>query len=347
VIASPPLLIMSATDFTPAELLDLTCQRFPLLAGPDIEIAPILKGGSDRRYYRLKKHGRPLHLILVRYTDARPDNTCFFPATEILTAHHINVPKVHHHDRERKLAWIEDLGALDLWALQESPWPERQQLYARTLQEAAKLHRLRPEHLPSDQLSQLMAGFTEELYLWEQNYFFDHFAAHFSDLGHTELKAVRESDALAALRRELGALPRSFVHRDFQSQNIIIRNNEPYFIDYQGLRPGRPEYDVASLLYDPYVSFTPEQRDSLWAGYQAFRAQDKDWETSDRRYAQCAIQRLMQALGAYGNLALNLGKPEFLHHVPRAVENLRHIIKHSSVAVELLPLLKVRKDAVE
>lgn len=338
---------MSAPDFTPAELLELTSLHFPLLAGPDIEVAPILKGGSDRRYYRLKKHGRPLHLILVRYTDARPDNACFFPATEILNAHGVKVPKVHHHDRDRKLAWIEDLGALDLWALQESPWPERRRLYARTLEEAALLHRLRPEDLPPDQLAQLMTGFTEDLYLWEQNYFFDHFAAHFSAVTPAELKAVRESNALATLRRELGSLPRTFIHRDFQSQNVIIRDHEPYFIDYQGLRPGRPEYDVASLLYDPYVEFTPEQRDELWAGYQAFRAQDPGWETSDRRYAQCAIQRLMQALGAYGNLALNLGKREFLEHIPRAVGNLSHVIKHSNVATELLPLLKLRKDAVE
>lgn len=338
---------MSAPEFTPAELLELTSQHFPLLAGPDIEIAPILKGGSDRRYYRLKKHGRPLHLILVRYTDARPDNACFFPATEILTALGVKAPKVHHHDRERKLAWIEDLGVLDLWALQESPWPERKRLYARTLEEVARLHRVRPEDLPGEKLAQLMSGFTEDLYLWEQNYFFDNFAAHFSAVTPAELGAVRESEALASLRRELGGLPRTLVHRDFQSQNVIIRDNEPYFIDYQGLRPGRPEYDVASLLYDPYVAFTPGQRDELWAGYQAFRASDAGWETSDRRYAQCAVQRLMQALGAYGNLALNLGKPEFLEHVPRAVENLTHVIKRSGVALEVLPLLKLRKDAVE
>jgi len=338
---------MPTPDFTPAELLDLTSQNFPLLAGPDIDIEPILKGGSDRRYYRLTQHGQPLHLILVGYTDARPDNACFFPATEILNSHGVKVPKLHHHDRERKLAWIEDLGERDLWALQDSPWPERKRLYARTLEEVARLHRLRPEDLPAEQLAQLMTGFTEELYLWEQNYFFDNFAAHFSAVTADELQAIRESDALAELRRELGALPRTFVHRDFQSQNVIIRDHEPYFIDYQGLRPGRPEYDVASLLYDPYVVFTPQERDELWAGYRAFRAQDENWETSDRRYAQCAVQRLMQALGAYGNLALNVGKPEFLHHIPYAVENLSHVITSSGVAEVVLPLLRLREQVVE
>ena len=68
---------MTVPEFTPAELLDLTSQLFPLLAGPDMELSPILKGGSDRRYYRLRQHGRPLQMILVRYTDARADNACF------------------------------------------------------------------------------------------------------------------------------------------------------------------------------------------------------------------------------------------------------------------------------
>lgn len=334
------------SDFTPAELMELTVQHFPLLAGPDVEITPILKGGSDRRYYRLKKHGRPVHIILVRYTDARPDNACFFPATEILTERGVPVPKVHHHDRERKLAWIEDLGALDLWALQQSPWPERQQLYRRTLEEATRIHRMRPADLPAEQLAQLMPGFTEDLYLWEQNYFFDHFAANFSALPFADIQALRASPALRELRQSLGRLPRFFVHRDFQSQNVIIRDGQPFFIDYQGLRPGRPEYDVASLLYDPYVAFTPAERDSLWEHYKEMRRHDPGWETSDLIYAQCAIQRLMQALGAYGNLAFNLGRPEFLQHIPRAIANLTHIIQQHGVLRELLPVLQLRQDAL-
>jgi N-acetylmuramate 1-kinase len=334
-------------DFTPSELIELTGQHFPMLAGPDMEVSPILKGGSDRRYYRLIKHGRPLHIILVRYTDARPDNACFFPATEILNAHGVRVPKVYHHDRDLKLAWIEDLGALDLWALQESPWPLRRKLYERTLEEVALIHRIRPDDLPADQLSQLMPGFTEELYLWEQNYFFENFAAHFSALPASQCTAVRSSEEMARLRHDLGVLPRFFVHRDFQSQNVIVRNDEPYFIDYQGLRPGRPEYDVASLLHDPYVAFTPAERDQLWEHYKGFRQHDQGWHTDDLIYARCAIQRLMQALGAYGHLALNLGRREFVKHIPRAIDNLTHVIKRSGVGLGVLPVLHVREEAVE
>ncbi|MGI8602724.1 MAG: phosphotransferase [Verrucomicrobiales bacterium] len=334
------------SDFTPEQLIDLTNQRFPVLAGPDMEVMPILKGGSDRRYFRLLKHGRPVHIILVRYTDARQDNACFFPATEILLDRGVRVPKVYHHDRKRKLAWIEDLGALDLWAFQQSPWPQRRELYERTLGEAVKIHRLRAEDLPAHRREALMPAFTEELYLWEQNYFFDHFVANFSALSSPEIRAVRESEGLVELRRGLGALPRFFVHRDFQSQNVIIRNGEAFLIDYQGLRPGRPEYDVASLLFDPYVTLAPPERDHLWEFYRSLRPSDEHWETSDEIYARCACQRLMQALGAYGNLSLNLGRSEFVQHIPLAVQNLRYIIERFGVLAELVPTLSLRKDSV-
>lgn len=327
---------------SPAELIALTGEHFPLLKGPDVVLSPILKGGSDRRYFRLLKHGRPVDLILVAYTDARADNACFFPATEILMGRGVRVPKVHHHDPERKLAWIEDLGSLDLWALQQSPWPQRAELYCRTLAEGAKIHRMRPADLPAEQMERLMPGFTEELYQWEQNYFFDHFVQNFSRLSLAEAEALRASPSLAELRRRLGGLERFFVHRDFQSQNVIIRDGEAFLIDYQGLRPGRPEYDVASLLYDPYVGLTADERDHLWSYYVALRQAD-GWTTDERTYAECACQRLMQALGAYGNLALNLGRSEFVQHIPRALENLRFIIERHGVLPELLPALALRE----
>ena len=337
---------MPSTSLPVSDLIALTGSHFPELAGPDVEVAPILKGGSDRRYYRLKKRGRPVQMILVTYTEARPDNACFFPATEILTRHGVRVPKVYVHDATRRLAWIEDLGALDLWAFQDSPWTERQRLYERTLAEVAKVHRLNPSDLPPDVLATLMPPFDESLYLWEQNYFFDHFASHFSSATHEEIDAVRHGSGCAALRAELGALPRAFVHRDFQSQNVIIRDGDPFLIDYQGLRPGRPEYDIASLLFDPYVKFTAEERDSLWRYYRSLRENDAGWHTSDRLYAQCACQRLMQALGAYGNLSLNLGRPEFANHIAPAVENLRQVIQRHGVLLDLLPVLQIREDAV-
>ena len=101
---------------------------------------------------------------------------------------------------------------------------------------------------------------------------------------------------------------------------------------------------MASLLFDPYVSLARNERDHLWAFYRALREGDDWFETGDEVFARCACQRLMQALGAYGNLALNLGRSEFVRHIPRAVEHLRDVIERFGVLPELLPALSVRAE---
>ena len=65
--------------------------------------------------------------------------------------------------------------------------------------------------------------------------------------------------------------PRCFVHRDFQSQNIVIKDGAACFIDFQGMRPGLPQYDLASLLYDPYVCLPASERADLLEHYRAAR----------------------------------------------------------------------------
>jgi aminoglycoside/choline kinase family phosphotransferase len=113
------------------------------------------------------------------------------------------------------------------------------------------------------------------------------------------------------------------VHRDFQSQNVLIRGEDAWLVDYQGLRLGLAEYDLATLRYDPYVTLTSEQRACLLQYYAAHRG----LALHDVRevFHLCAAQRLMQALGAYANLSRNLGKPHYEQHIPAAVSNLAEV----------------------
>jgi aminoglycoside/choline kinase family phosphotransferase len=115
------------------------------------------------------------------------------------------------------------------------------------------------------------------------------------------------------------------VHRDLQSQNVIITDDEAFLIDFQGMRPGLGEYDLASLLYDPYVNLTDAEREELLSYYldrldsSIVREQFRDI------FLRCAIQRLLQALGAYGVIGVLRGKPEFLRHIPPAIKSLRQV----------------------
>ena len=153
------------------------------------------------------------------------------------------------------------------------------------------------------------------------------------------IEKLASSEPFQKLAITLASLPRQLIHRDFQSQNIILVDRPPsklvelqkksaYFIDFQGMRAGLAPYDLASLLYDPYVSLTPVEREELLTFYQKEMRQHHysfDYDFKNVFY-QCAVQRLMQALGAYGFLSLQGGKRHYLHYVKPALKSLREIL---------------------
>jgi aminoglycoside/choline kinase family phosphotransferase len=156
------------------------------------------------------------------------------------------------------------------------------------------------------------------------------------------LARLRELPLLARTAQRLASLPRVLVHRDFQSQNIIIRDGAAHLIDFQGMRPGLGEYDVASLLYDPYVSLTDTEREELFGEYRAIRGQSGNpvAAASAELLRLCAMQRLMQALGAYGYLGLVKGNKAFLEHVPPALNALRSVVRELPGAEPLCDALE-------
>jgi aminoglycoside/choline kinase family phosphotransferase len=137
---------------------------------------------------------------------------------------------------------------------------------------------------------------------------------------------------LHAIADRLESLPRVLVHRDFQSQNIIIRDGQAYLIDFQGMRPGLSKYDLASLLYDPYVTISPNEREELFEIYRGLRERNgSPLRVDDEEiFLLCAMQRLMQALGAYGYLGLVKGNKAFLAHIPSAFGSLCSIVREIS-----------------
>jgi aminoglycoside/choline kinase family phosphotransferase len=121
------------------------------------------------------------------------------------------------------------------------------------------------------------------------------------------------------------------VHRDFQSQNIIVRNCGAHLIDFQGMRPGLAQYDLASLLYDPYVDLLESECEDLLGYYCGGNISDDFRQTLQL----CAMQRLMQALGAYGFLGLVKGHEPFLQHIPAAMKSLCAILSNLAGLEEL------------
>jgi len=285
-----------------------------------IELAPLEGRGSDRTFYRLKWN-RTDSAISIHYDPKPVENTYYAGIAIFLRSIDVPAPRLIRHDPARCLIIMEDLGDTDLWSLRDTSWETRQTLYQKTLAIIYKLHCFPEEDFPFAR-AKLMEGFGPDLYLWERDYFRDHFVKNFCGI---EFKPSFEKELeteLSALAKRLNETKRCLIHRDLQSQNVMIRDGEPFLIDFQGMRFGNPFYDLGSLLCDPYVKFSADQRMDLLLYYYNFSKQDLGWEDFQRMFWEASTQRLMQALGAYGFLGLNRGLKVFLEHIPAGVRNL-------------------------
>jgi aminoglycoside/choline kinase family phosphotransferase len=325
-------------------LLRQTRIHFPRLDLASVQITPIEKGGSGRRFYRVQNTSEQ-KLILVKYNLERQENRHYAEIAQFLEAHDIRAPKIYFHDPSEGLIWIEDLGEEDLFGQRHESWMVRRALYESALDQGAKLHRISD----GDAIgiaSKLPAEFNATLYLWEQGYFFKNCLGRYFRMEQTRLRKVAGLPELRAVAEQLAQLPRVLVHRDFQSQNIIVRNGLAYLIDFQGMRPGLAEYDVASLLYDPYVELSDVERSELTSYYiERQRDAGRDVEAEfEQVLPLCAMQRLMQALGAYGFLGLVKKHEAFLQHIPTALRTLSKII---SCQPQLAPVRELVTEALE
>jgi aminoglycoside/choline kinase family phosphotransferase len=307
-------------------LLRQTRIHFPRFDEAKVEITPIEKGGSDRKFYRVRC-APDQTIILVKYGFEREENRHYVKIAEFLAEHRIRAPRIYFHDAAEGLIWIEDLGENDLWSYREESWLVRRAFYESALDEIVKLHCL-PEEAGRAIQKNLPVAFDAALYRWEQNYFFKNCLGGRFGVDEKKLSELTALPALDQIAVRLGNLPRVMVHRDFQSQNIIIRDAQAHLIDFQGMRPGLAEYDLASLLFDPYVSFSRAEREELLTGYEGKRAAVCHPVSAQFReiFRLCGIQRLMQALGFYGFAALIKGNETFLDYIPTAMTSLRALV---------------------
>ncbi len=293
-------------------------------------LSPIEKGGSSRFFYRVFSGNGTAprrSAILVRDLGEKEENRHYAALAGFLSSHGVPVPKVLATSDGEGLLWLEDLGEQDLWATRNESWEVRRPLYESVLRGIVLLHRI-PCGDADVRGLHLQLAFDERLYRWEQEYFVSHCLGDLFGTSREKREALLDSSRMKHLAQGLAARPRQLVHRDFQSQNILIRDGDAAFIDFQGMRPGLAQYDLASLLCDPYVVIAAAERDHLLDYYKRILSSagiDVGGEF-DRVFWQCAAQRLMQALGAYGFLSIHRGKPAFRAHVAPALIRLREAL---------------------
>lgn len=274
--------------------------------------------GSGRKFYRLRLNVKTT-VILMIWEGSDPDWDYFL---EIDRLSFPMIPKIIGYDRELGLAVVEDGGSRRCRDLLFSGISEykKEIVIDSILKELNNFHSI---EIPQNSILHNRA-LDYEMFIWESDYFREHMSnlipsilALFDDNWEKEREQIAQS---------CDRLSKVLIHRDFQSENIVIRNKKVSFVDIQGARFAPKEYDYASFLYDPYLypTLSDELREKIINNLVEDNRINRD------TLNLCAIQRLMQALGAYGNLSLNKGKPHYKKFVFPAFRNLEIILRNGN-----------------
>lgn len=300
-----------------------------------IQIIPLTEGGSERNFYRLV-FGNSNTVIYMNYTDEREENKFYYDIAIFLKKLKINVPEIYY--KGDGSIFLEDLGDVHLYNLVITNSEDKViGYYYQVIDQLLKLH-LEGKSIYKNEPFRISSGFSYSLYRWESRYFLDNLIRSYFNIDIDERKLESDFHFIAdILSKEEDVL----IHRDCQSQNIMVKDDKPHFIDFQGLRYGLPEYDLASLLEDPYVDLSESTKKKLIDYYYRgnVRGRNVRGPASDIIYKYCAVQRLMQALGAYAFLGLGKGKKEFLQYIPRGLKRLKFVLEGQDGFYELKKLL--------
>lgn len=299
--------------------------------------------GSGRVYWRIGE--RPAsHILLVSHAEDA-DYDRFLRVSTHLRGAGLKVPQVFGSDDEARQVVLEDLGSeLLLARMHAAGFPGEGDLQKLEADYEAVIEALGTWQQVGTASMALCPSlsdrvFDREALLWETGYF-----AHRCAQDAYGLSPERLADA--ALQRELSDLADRvaahdlvLMHRDFQSQNLMWREDGPWFIDYQGARAGSRWYDLASLLWDPYVQIPMNNRFRLFLGH-CRRNAVPDGPLAWQQLQDAALQRVMQALGAYGFLSGVKGLPWFRQFLTPAVRVLRQTVEERGGMPALLKLAK-------
>ena len=295
-------------------------------ASPDGNPEALASSGSNRRYFRLR--GNPT-LIGVIGT-CRPENDAFLYLADHFAQRCIPVPRVVAVSDDRMSYLQEDLGdtllfnAIEKGRLTSSFSNAERDLLIQTIQLLPDIQFNGAVGLDFGQCYP-SSQFDVRSIMWDLNYF------KYCFLKATGLEFdenLLEDDFQAMAQVLLRSNSSTFMYRDFQSRNVMIRDGKPWFIDFQGGRRGPFYYDVASFLWQAKAGFPQSLRNDLIDKYIAALRKYKpvDEEYFHEQLRHFVLFRTLQVLGAYGFRGYFEKKPHFMQSVPYAIANLRRLL---------------------
>lgn len=293
--------------------------------------------GSERIYYRLQNSQ---HSIIGAFNANENENEAFFSFTNTFRKLQFRVPEILAIAPDRQHYLLSDLRDETLSDyLKHSEKENKTELFQKILALLLKIQFEGGKHIDFSKCYP-RAAFDRQSIFWDLNYF----KYEFLKLAAIPFDEQALEDDFHRLADKLLEAGQSFfMYRDFQSRNIMMKDDEPWFIDYQGGRKGPLHYDVASLLYSPKSALDEAEREQLFHFYAKAACQltNVDLQTFKKQYYAFALIRILQALGAYGFRGLYERKPGFSESIATAIGNLAALFKENKIVVELPEIKRV------
>ncbi|MDH8700781.1 aminoglycoside/choline kinase family phosphotransferase [Dysgonomonadaceae bacterium PH5-43] len=291
------------------------------------EVETIKGSGSGRQYFRLKGNNTSMIGVVGEDVD---ENMAFVNMSYHFEKQNLPTPKVIYVSDDKKHYLQEDLGSVSLFdyikngRLTGSFSEQEIDMLKKTIRQLAVFQHKAAQGFDFKSCYPV-EEFDKRNILWDLNYFKYCFLKP-SNITFSENRLEDEFDTLANIL--LKGENNTFLYRDFQSRNIIIHNNKPYFIDYQGGRKGPVFYDVASFLWQAKANFPNNLRDELLLEYLSeLNKYNNISESAFRQQLRhFVLFRTLQVLGAYGYRGLFEKKAHFIQSIPFAISNLQEIL---------------------
>ena len=292
-----------------------------------LAVSPVGDGGSNRQFFRVAtKEGS---LVLMLDAD-RSSLSRYIRIAHLLSRSGVAVPRIFQENVKLGFVLLEDVGDESLSSfVKRAGVSGRRNIYLYVIDVLVAMEK--------DVDTSSLPIFGRENLFQETEYFAREFIE--KTVGLSVPGGVWGD--FSRLVRLVSSTPVGFMHRDFQSENIFIKSGAIRLLDFQSACRGPAFYDVASLLFDPYVFLPIPEIDFLFRYYQTLSQPDFPF-VEEAFYLTC-IQRLLQALGAYGYLGNGMGKTRFLGFISPALSRLQYLLEKQERFEELLSLVKLAR----
>ena len=300
------------------------------------DILPIAESGSARKYFRIITDKRSL---IGTYSSNIEENEAFLSFSKHFHDLELNVPEVFAVNEEKTCYLQSDFGDDNLFAHVQkalvAAGPSTGsgtlgenviELYKKALSHLVKLQVLGHQGLDYSK-AYPTERFDRQAIIDDLNYFKYYFVKPHEEIDFNETRLGKDFEAFADFVSQ--APCDFFMYRDFQSRNIMVKDSELYFIDFQGGRKGPLNYDVVSLLYQVKAQIPQAIRDELVGYYKTELSQYMSPEAVkfDTYQPYFVYLRLMQVLGAYGFRGLIQKKSHFIESIPYALHEIEALSK--------------------